>query len=129
MTEVEVTIMELLESHPKSLVIITEYFTNMMIDSFNDETVPEEFKTAMKEMGISKERLSLIIGSAPRCLFDVFDENNIFIEIYRTTGEAFTFNIEGFMEHPDHFSKRKDCELIAVKEAFKLLESQNMSLP
>ena len=56
MTEVEVTIKEILESHPKSCEIITDYFMSMMIDSFNDEAVPEEFKTTMREAGISKER-------------------------------------------------------------------------
>lgn len=124
MKEVEIKIMELLDNHPKSLEIITSHFTKMMIESFNEETVPEEFKEAMMEMGVGKERLALIIGSAPRCLFDCFDENEIFIEVYRTSGDAFTFNIEGFMEHPTHFIKRKDCELSAIIEAFKLLEKK-----
>jgi hypothetical protein len=127
MTEVEVTIMELFEENPLSYEAISRFFLNMMVESFNDETVPEEFKKAMMAEGIGKERLALIIGGAPRCLFDVFDENGIYIEVYRTNGEAFTFDIADFIDHPGHFIKRKDCEMEAVKEAFKLLEKELQS--
>src|SRR6478736_8170340 len=101
MKEVELAILNLLEQHPKCLSVITDHFMKVMIDSFDTEEVPEEFKQSMRETGISKERLAMIIGGAPRCLFDVFDENEIFIEVYRTQSKAFTFNIEDYVDHPD----------------------------
>lgn len=124
MKDVENEILDLLESNPKTCTVITDYFTKVMIDSFEDQSVPEEFKEAMRSLGIEKDRLATIISGQPRCLFDVFDENEIYIEIYRTNGDSFTFNIEKFMEHPGHFKSRKDCEMQAIKEAFKLFESR-----
>lgn len=124
MNELEIKITELLNDHPKSYEVITNYFLKMMINSFDTEEVPEEFKEAMRNVGIEKERLIMIISGSPRSLFDVFDENDIFIEVYRTNGNSFTFNIEGYLDHPGHYDKRKDCEIEAIEEAIKLLESK-----
>jgi len=129
MNEIELKMLDLLNTHPRAYSIIMEFFTRMMIDSFVNKSVPEEFKEEMKKLGLSKDRMAMIIGGAPRCLFDVFDENEIYIEIYRTQGESFTFNIDGLVEHPNHYQKRKDCELDAIIESFKLLEIKQVSLP
>jgi len=125
MKEIELEILNLLESHPKCLTIITNHFMKVMIDSFDNEEVPEEFKKSMMELGISKERLAMIISGAPRCLFTPFDEQEIYIEVYRTTGKKFTYRIEDY-ETPNFSSeKRIDCELEAIKSAFEILEDKS----
>lgn len=124
----ETTMLELLETHPNACAVITEHFLKMMIESFVDQSVPEEFKESMMKEGINKDRLALIIGGAPRCLFDVFDENEIYIEIIRSSGKYFTFSIHGEKAEINCYQSRKDCELDAIKEAFKILEANERAL-
>lgn len=127
MKEIESTILELLNKHPKSAQIVMDYFVRIMIDSFEDSDVPEEIKNTLREQGISPVRMVQIISGAPRCLFDIFDENEIYIIIYRTNGDSFTFDIENYVDHPDHYCTRKECELMAIKESFSILEQKEMS--
>ena len=70
----------LLEKYPEACKIIQKWFTKEFTKSMGeDDSVPEDFKEMVLQEGFTKERLAIIIDANPRSLFDVFDENEIFI--------------------------------------------------
>lgn len=114
--------LELLEKYPLAGKVIKDWFLQSMIDSFKDETVPEEFKQFMLEQGIEDDKVGTLIDINPRMLFDVFDENEIFISI-NITDRKFTYRIDNLV-NPTEYSTRKECELISITRAFEILENQ-----
>ena len=124
---------ELLEKHPLTTEVVRTWFFEQMVKSFDDETVPEEFKEMMKQEGVTNERLATLIDVQPRTLFDVFDENDIIIyfmifsspEGVRFSAAIHTGNDE---ELPNPIGKqyntRKEAELVAIEAAFEILENK-----
>ena len=114
--------LDLLESHPASTEIIRAWFMERMIESLQDENVPDEFKNFMREQGIQNDKLATMIDVNPRMLLDVFDENDIFISI-NITDRKFTYRIDNVV-NPTEYSTRKECELISITRAFEILENK-----
>lgn len=122
---------ELLEKHPLTTEVVRTWFFEQMTASFADENVPEEFKEMMKQEGVTNERLAILIDAQPRTLFDVFDENKIFICISvwtKTPGDfenaEFGIALNATNKNNSNFSSRKEAELVAIEEAFELLEER-----
>jgi hypothetical protein len=124
--------LKLLEKYPLSTEVVREWFINKMVESVKgDDTVPEDFKNYMLEQGISNDKLCIFIDSSPRSLFDVFDENKIFICISvwtKTPGDfenaEFGIALNATNKNNSNFSSRKEAELVAIEEAFEILEQQ-----
>lgn len=114
--------LELLEKYPLTAKVIREWFLEKMIESLNDENVPDEFKDYMREQGVENDKLSKMIDVNPRMLLDVFDENEIFISI-NITDRKFTYRIDNLV-NPTEYSTRKECELISITRAFEMLETK-----
>ena len=115
---------ELLEKHPLTTEVIRKWFFNQMIKSIEiAEDVPEEFKQAMMQEGVSNERLSILIDAQPRTLFDVFDENNVIVIIKYHDNFGFTWAVEETDEQ-QFYKTRKEAELFAIEAAFEILENQ-----
>ena len=113
---------ELLEKHPLATEVVRTWFFEQMVKSFEDENVPEEFKEMMKQEGVTNERLAILIDAQPRILFDVFDENEIYIAVFYTPN---TFMVS--INQSDlglKYKTRKEAELVAVEKAFELLEEK-----
>ena len=118
---------ELLEKHPLTTEVVRTRFFDQMTASFADETVPEEFKEMMKQEGVTNERLSILIDAQPRTLFDVLDENEIYINISRGDSGNFLWgwsDIEKTYVKDGLFKTRKESELLAIEKAFELLEER-----
>ena len=115
---------ELLEKYPLSTEVIRQWFFNEMMRS-NEvaEDVPEEFKKAMVEEAISNDRLAIFIDAQPRGLFDVFDDNNIFIEVFMYPDGQFTCKI-GNQATTNSWNKRREAESFAIEAAFEILEQR-----
>ena len=117
---------ELLEKHPLTTEVVRTWFFDQMTASFSDENVPEEFKEMMKQEGVTNERLATFIDVQPRTLFDVFDENDIHINIIRNNGKF----MWGWSDNAEHSMKgefintRKKAEHAAIEKAFELLEEK-----
>jgi hypothetical protein len=94
-----------------------------MIESFKDETVPEEFKQFMLEQGIEDDKVGTLIDVNPRTLFDVFDENDIVIETLLYPSKEFTVII-GRQATTNSWKTRKEAELFAIEAAFEILENK-----
>jgi hypothetical protein len=115
--------LELLEKHPYATEVIRTWFLEKMIESLNDQSVPDEFKDFMRGQGIDNERLSTMIDANPRMLFDVFDENDLFIEIFMYPDVTFTCKI-GNEATTNSWKTRKEAEMFAIEAAFDILENQ-----
>jgi hypothetical protein len=116
--------LELLEKYPLAANVIKEWFLKSMIESFKDESVPEEFKQFMLDQGIEEEKVGTLIDLNPRMLFDVFDENEIFIGTNVTQKDAFHCTINNSLSPGGTHYTRKEAELFAIEAAFEILENK-----
>ena len=117
---------KLFETYPKAKEIIKSWFLDRMLESFKDETVPEDFKDFVRKQGIKDEQIIKIIGSNPRSLFQVMDDNKLFIEIRINMEDStpeFSWGINGD-KTDSWFDTRVEAELKAVTECFKLLNDK-----
>lgn len=120
----------MLDANPKSATLLRQWFTERMIESIEDmEEFQEETLELMKQHLVSNEAVSNIIQDNVRSLFDFFDEQHVYITITRNyLASAFEWDIQS-EEAPDaespiaKFSSRKEAEMSAINEAFKILEA------
>ena len=114
--------LELLKKHPKATQKVRDWFMNKMIESLKDSNVPENFKEYMRSQGVPDDNIATILGDNPRALFDVFDNNGIYIIITRdfNTG-LFYYSFDGKAKS-DSYSSRKEAESVAVERAFQILD-------
>jgi hypothetical protein len=122
-TQTKLKGLELLEKHTLTAKIIRDWFLKKMMESFKDETVPEEFKQYMIDQGVENEKVATLIDVNPRMLLDVFDENNIVIETLLYPNGEFTIKI-GNQATTNSWKTRKEAELFAIEAAFEILEKQ-----
>ena len=119
----------LLENNPLTATLIREWFLEKMIESFKDETVPEDFKEMMRAQGIDNDKVGTLIDVNPRMLFDVFDENDVIIQIIPIKEDKVKYFLRvNKFETPYDFKRpyftRKEAELFAIEAAFEILENQ-----
>jgi len=122
---------ELLETYPKAAAAIKEFYYGKMIDSLQeDNDIPEEFKDMVKAQQFDSEYVATFIDNNPRFLFDIFDANELHIEIlvmYSDKPSIFTYTvIEGDLIHtqPTKYNSRIDAEKIAIETAFEILNEK-----
>jgi hypothetical protein len=120
--------LELLQKHPLVANVIKEWFLKSMLESFKDETVPEEFKQFMLEQGVEEDKVGTLIDVNPRMLLDVFDANEVFIFIHYMDVKdniEFFYSFRNIDTNPvKSFKTRKEAELSAIEAAFEILENQ-----
>jgi len=115
---------ELLEKYPLSTEVVRTWFMEKMIESIKGaDEVPEDFKNFMLEQGIDNDKMAIMIDANPRMLFDVFDENDLFIEIFMYPDVTFTCKI-GNEATTNSWKTRKDAEAFAIEAAFEMLENK-----
>lgn len=118
------TTIELLKSHPLSTEVIKDWFWKEMLKSFDDDAVPEDFKQMMLSDGIPDENLAKLIDAQPRVLFDVFDENRLYINITRcmNKNEEWGWEIVPASYENAVCPSRKVAEECAIQAALLFLE-------
>jgi len=89
--------LELLETYPKAGKIVNDWFLDKMLKSLNTDAIPEEFKEYISHQPIDNQNIAVMIDNNPRVLFDVFDENNVFIQINVNTPYFSYSIIMGFL--------------------------------
>jgi hypothetical protein len=120
---------KLLETYPEAAKLVTSYYLEKMLLSLDDSSLPEDFKDHVRAQGIDIDKIAVLAESSPRTLFDVFDENDLFIEI-KINKQGFTYYIFprdfdlDFNSLDEIFDDRKEAELKAISEAFKLLNEK-----
>jgi hypothetical protein len=115
--------LELLEKYPLSGKVVSNWFINQMLESLKDESLPEEFRKTLSEEGIGNDKLGTLIDVNPRVLFDVFDENKIFIETFLFPDETFGIKL-GNQGTTNSWKTRREAEVFSVECAFELLENK-----
>jgi hypothetical protein len=122
---------ELLETYPKAAAAIKEFYYGKMIDSLEeDNDIPQEFKDMVQAQQFDSEYVATFINTNPRFLFDIFDENGVYIEIlvdltkddalfsYVIDGDIMG-NVEGVL-----YNSRIEAEKVAIEKAFQLLNDK-----
>jgi hypothetical protein len=121
--------LDLMQKFPLSAKIVNDWFTEKMIESLNNDKVPEEFKEHMREQGVSVDMIGQMIDMNPHALFQIFDDRDIYIHIipmhvYDNGGAAFHYVINNINYNTLTTNLRKECESWAVEKAFELLEER-----
>jgi hypothetical protein len=114
--------LELLEKYPKAGKVVNKWFLDKMLKSLNTDTVPEEFKEYIRHQLIDNKNIAVMIDNNPRVLFDVFDENNVFIQI--NVNKTFSYSINEGDVISGSWRIRKDAEAAAIESAFELLDEK-----
>jgi hypothetical protein len=116
------TMLELLKEYPNSANIVRQWFLNKMLNGLKDDSIPEGFKEYMKQKGVDDEKITDILQNSPRSMFDVFDDNGLYIEITRAD-DHFWWAVNSSV-YQEKYSTRKDAEKAAISESFKLLNEK-----
>jgi len=122
--------LELLKEHPETTKLIQAWYLDKMLESFKDESVPDDFKEMMRATPIDEDKISKMIDGAPRLLFDFFDEHELYVEVlvnYKDKPSIFTYTViaDGdVVSQPTKYNSRKEAEYVAIEEAFKLLNDK-----
>ena len=99
-----------------------------MLESLNNDSLPEDFKEHVRNEGVDDDKIVAVIEAGPRALFDVFDENEIYIFIHYMDVKdnvEFFYSFRNIDTNPVKlFKTRKEAERAAIKQAFEILNSK-----
>ena len=118
---------ELLQKNPESSKLICSYYLEIMLESLNDDNLPEDFKAHVREQGIDEDKIAAILDGNPRNLFDFFDSQSLFINIMTEKGETFSYKIiinEIGVSSTLMAKTRKEAEKEAIITAIGMLETR-----
>ena len=111
---------KLLENYPKAAVVVKQWYLEKMLESLNNDALPEDFKEHVRKEGVDDDKIATIIDAGPRALFDVFDENHIYIQI-NVNAPYFSYSINDEDAVIGSWESRKEAERAAIEQAFELL--------
>ena len=74
---------ELLEKFPKVTELTRQWYKGQVLKASSIAESPE-YKQYLEEFAVKDELLVTVLNENPRALFDVFDENKVFIFIIFT---------------------------------------------
>lgn len=115
--------LELIKEYPKAGEIILQWFKDKMQDSLTDvDGLTEDLKESFKQYSIGNDHMGLMIDTNPRMLFDVFDDNSIFIVIHKE--KVFSYDINNGEVIAGAWNNRKETEMAAIRQAFILLDKK-----
>lgn len=118
---------ELLEQNPESAKLICSYYLEVMLESLNDESLPEEFKDHVRSQAMDNNNIAAILDGNPRNLFDFFDDQSLFINIMTEKGKTFSYTIITDTVSVGNTSMsltRKKTEKEAIITAIGILETR-----
>jgi hypothetical protein len=116
---------ELLEQNPETAKLICSYYLEVMLESLNDESLPEDFKDHVRAQAMDNRNIAAILDGNPRNLFDFFDSHDMYIDVRPFTDGSFSYSIIaniGISGSSDVYKTRKEADKIAVETAIKQLE-------
>ena len=116
---------ELLEQNPESAKLICSYYLEVMLESLNDDSLPEDFKDHVRSQGMDNNNIAAILDGNPRNLFDFFDSHNMYITVTCFSDGSFSYSIIadiGTSGTSEVYKTRKEADKNAVETAIKQLE-------
>jgi hypothetical protein len=117
---------ELLEQNPETAKLICSYYLEVMLESLNDESLPEDFKDHVRAQAMDNRNIAAILDGNPRNLFDFFDEHGIFINISTTNnGKSYQCDVSRDLKGQSQGANtRKEADLKGVILAIEMLEEE-----
>ncbi len=119
---------DLLENNPKAYQVIHDYYMNELMSTLDLSEFPEEFDKYVREQGLEMDKVVAIIEANPRNLFDVFDNNKIYIDIKADFDGTFQYALlQGTVSELgslEKFKTRKEADTAAVEAAILSLENK-----
>jgi len=116
--------LELLKKYPKAAAVVKSHFLEIMLESLNTDSLPDDFKEHVRMQGINDDMVKKVLEKAPRNLFDVFDDNGMFINItFDHEDRVFRYSVNGEVDSQNYLF-RKAAEESAITEAFSLLNQK-----
>lgn len=103
--------------------MIKQWFLGKLLDSLNDDNLPENFKEYVKAQDLEDDKIATMIDASPRMLFDVFDEHKVYIQITYYNGPKFWCSING-VESGKKYDTRIEAEKEAIEGAFQMLNDK-----
>ena len=116
---------ELLEQNPESAKLICSYYLEVMLESLNDDSLPEDFKDHVRSQGMDNNNIAAILDGNPRNLFDFFDSRKIYVDVRPFTNGLFSYSVISDIAtsgSSEVYKTRKEADKEAVEEAIRLLE-------
>ena len=118
------TVKEILVAYPGVTTEIKEWYLEQMLQVLDNTDFSEDFKNAVKEMGIDDDKIERMIQSSPRGTFDFFDKHEIYIVIDVSTNPLQFEYVPKQGSLIERRNTRIEAELAGVEHAFKLLNEQ-----
>ena len=119
---------ELLETYPKAAFAIKEFYYGKMIESLSEDSdIPQDFKEMVKSQQFDSEYVATFIDNNPRFLFDIFDENGIYINVTAFPNKLFIYSLVGEVAEvgsTETSITRKEAEKLAIEQAFEILNNK-----
>ena len=112
---------ELLNESKFAKPVILNWFKQQMLNSFQETELTKEQIEQYIEDTLAEKTFVELININPRMMFDVFDENEIFIRIIPENDLYFS-RVDS-EEHVENIT-RKDAELSGIIEATKILNNK-----
>lgn len=113
--------LDLLETYPMAAEEIAEFYRSKMLESLNTQDVPDEFKDMVKGQEFDNQYIATFIDANPRILFDVFDSNEVFIQI---NVPNFSYSINEGDVIAGSWQNRIEAERAAIEQAFQILNDK-----
>lgn len=115
---------DILKQHPKAAEVMKNYYIDLMIESAQD--LPAHFKEFLQDKGLEMSNIAEMMETAPRNLFDVFDEHGIFINISTTNnGKSYQCDVSRDLQGESQgANSRKEADLKGVILAIGMLENK-----
>jgi hypothetical protein len=113
---------ELLDLYPIATEVVRDWFMDKMAESFKNQELPKDFKELMRSEGIPNDKLVKVIDVNPRALLDVFDANDVIINVTHLNS-VFSWNVNT-VKSLDSYSSRREAEFAAVQRAFQILDDK-----
>jgi len=126
---------ELLTQYPKAAKIVKDYYLEKFMKGLEGKDFPPEYLEHVKQQGIQLNIVEKVLENSPRQLVDVFDENQLYLDVApcyddSNTKIMFFFTIhKGEINFEDlgkegKYNTRIEAEKEAIKSAFEALESK-----
>ncbi len=103
--------------------MVKQWFLDRLLESLNDESIPENFKDFVKAQDMENENISKMIDANPRILFDVFDEHKVYIQI-NVSSSNFSYSINEGDVISGSWENRIEAEKAAIEQAFQMLNNK-----
>ena len=108
----------LLEEHPKTTIVIKQWLLDKLLSSIDDSKVPDDFKEFARQQSMETTHVAGILQNTPRSMFDVFDNHKVYIDI-SCLNDKFLWGINDDMNN-NVYETRKDADGAAVIESGSL---------